>query len=274
MNSDVRKVQSIQLEILNNFILFCQKNNLRWYIIGGSLIGVLRHKGFIPWDDDIDIGMPRKDYDRFISLQNKYPSGYTLINHQTDRNWNFNFSQFVDNESDIIVNFNEIPRQCKIWIDIFPIDGLPKNTIHRWLHMKHILFYRYLIQISNIQTQVDTHKVGRPFWEKIILKLFHYIPLGKFINEDKILARMEQSLKKYDFDDMEYAGNLLGKYREKEIVPKSYWGNPILLPFENINVNCPNEYHKLQTHLYGSYMNMPPIEKRVCHDITIIKTRE
>ena len=243
-------------------------------MIGGSLIGVLRHKGFIPWDDDIDIGMPRKDYDKFISLQKKYPSGYALINHETDKNWNFNFSQFVDKNTDIIVNFNETPRHCKIWIDIFPIDGLPKNAIHRWLHMKHILFYRYLVQIANIRTQVDTHKVGRPIWEKIILKIFHYIPIGTLIDADKILKDLESLLRKYDFDDMEYAGNLLGKRREKEIVPQFFWGNPILLPFENINVNCPKEYNKLQTQLYGDYMHMPPIEERVCHDITIIKIKE
>lgn len=271
MESDIKKIQKIQLGILNAFISFCKDNNLRWYIIGGSLIGVLRHKGFIPWDDDIDLGMPRKDYDKFISLQKKYPSGYSLINHKTDKNWKFNFAQFVNNETDIIVNFNEQPRHCKIWIDIFPIDGLPENSFHRWLHMKHILYYRYLIQIANIRTQVDTHKVGRPFVEKLLLKLFHYIPMNKFINEDHILDKMTNLLKKYDFDDMKYAGNLLGKYREKEIVPKEYWDTPILLPFENIEVNCPKEYHKLQTQLYGNYMNLPPIDKRVSHDVTIIK---
>ena len=71
--NNVRKVQMTQMEILRLFMDICERHRLRWYMIGGSLIGVLRHKGFIPWDDDIDIGMPRKDYDKFVSLQAEYP---------------------------------------------------------------------------------------------------------------------------------------------------------------------------------------------------------
>jgi lipopolysaccharide cholinephosphotransferase len=273
MTTNVRRVQLTQLRILKDFMKFCGDNKLRYFIGGGALIGVLRHKGFIPWDDDIDIAMPRPDYDKFISLQNKFPNGYSLTNHDTDKNWQFNFSQFVDDTSEIIVHMNEEPRHCKVWIDIFPMDGTPNNPLLRWLHIKHIMWYRYLIQIPNLRTQVDTHKVGRPWYEKLIIKCLHYLPIGNLINVDKELNNMERSLTKYDYDKSLYVGDMLGKYREKEIVPKSYWGTGVMLPFEDIDVPCPSNYDALLTHIYGNYMQMPPVDQRVSHDIEIIKLR-
>lgn len=271
--SNVRKVQLTQIEILKVFMNFCLENHLRWYMIGGSLIGVLRHKGFIPWDDDIDVGMPRVDYDKFVSLQSKFPNGYTLTDHHNDKNWQFNFSQFVDNESEIIVHMNETPRKCKIWIDVFPIDGLPSNSIKRWFHVRRIMRCRYLVQIPNLRTQVDTHKVGRPWYEKVAIKLLHFLPIGAFINVDSVLAKMERILHLYDFDNSEWAGNMLGKQRENEAMKKEWWGAPIQLPFENINVNCPFDADKIEHQLYGDYMTMPNEKDRVSHDIEIIKLR-
>lgn len=272
--SNIRKVQLAQLQILRDFILFCEEHNLRYFMAGGALIGVLRHKGFIPWDDDIDLSMPRKDFDKFVALQNKYPDGYSLVNHDIEPTWQFNFCQFVDDKSEIIVHMNEVPRSCKIWIDVFPEDGLPDNPIRRWFHVKHILMYRYLIQVPNVKTQIDTHKVGRPWYEKIVIKILHFLPLGKLINVDKMLKAMERLLRKYDYDNSKYVGSLLGKYRGKEVVPRNYWGNGIKLRFENIMVSCPVEFDKLLTRIYGDYMKMPPEDKRVGHDIEIIKLRD
>ncbi|MCQ2211191.1 MAG: LicD family protein [Paludibacteraceae bacterium] len=273
MESNIRKVQLVQLQILQDFMDFCDERGLRYFMAGGALIGVLRHKGFIPWDDDIDLSMPRKDYDKFISLQNEYPKGYSLTNHDTDASWQFNFAQFVDETSDIIVRLNEEPRSCKIWIDIFPEDGLPNNKIHRWFHVKRIMLYRYWIQVANLRTQVDTHKVGRPWYEKAVIKALHYIPLGGFVNVDRTLKRMEQSLRKYDYDESAFVGSMLGKYREKEVVPREWWGDGAMLDFETVKVRCPQEYDQLLTHIYGDYMKMPPEDKRVGHDIEILKLR-
>lgn len=273
MESNVRKVQNVQLQILMDYMAFCKEHHLRYFVSGGSLIGVMRHKGFIPWDDDIDVMMPRSDYNQFVKLQSEFPKDYFLVNHDTDKNWQFNFAQFVDNQSEIIVRMNEEPRKCKIWIDVFPLDGMPNNSLLRWFHIKHILMYRYLIQIPNIRTQVDTHKVGRPFYEKCVIKLLHYIPMGKFINVNSVLKKMEKALEKYDYDKSGYVGNMLGKYREREIVPYEYFGHGKDLDFENIKVCCPDEPDKLLKHLYGEYMQLPPEKDRVSHDIEIIRLR-
>ncbi len=274
MESNVRKVQNVQLQILKDFMFFCKEHQLRYFMSGGSLIGVMRHKGFIPWDDDIDVVMPRKDYNKFVKLQDEYPNDYFIVNHDADKNWQFNFSQFVDDQSEIIVHMNEKPRKCKIWIDVFPLDGLPNNALLRWFHIKRIMMYRYLIQIPNIRTQVDTHKVGRPFYEKCVIKLFHYIPLGRLVKVDSVLKKMQECLEKYDYDGSYFVGNMLGKYREREVVPHDYFGQGKVMDFEDIKVYCPYEPDLLLKHLYGEYMQFPPEKDRVSHDIEIVKLRQ
>lgn len=269
-----KKVQELTIELLKVFIKICEENNLRYYFTGGALIGVLRHQGFIPWDDDIDVGMPRKDYDRFLKLmEKKIPEGYGICNRYTDENWHFAMSQFIDKESEIVIHLAEEERRAHIWIDVFPLDGLPSGKIARWIRVKNILLHRYLVQIAFISTQVDA-KRSRPWYEKMILKFFKVIPIGKMINTNRVLDHLEKILRKSDFDKAEYAGNMLGRYREREVVPKKYFGNPKKGKFENIDVNIPEMSHELQTALYGDYMKLPPEKDRVAHNVDILKARE
>lgn len=273
MSNSLLMVQKTQLELLEVFKAICKKHNLRYYAIGGTLIGVHRHKGFIPWDDDIDLGMPRPDFERFVSLQSEYPKGYTLTNHENVPEWQFNLCQFVDGESEIIERLNETPRKCNIWIDIFPLDGMPSNRWKRWFHGKHIMLYRYLVQMANLKTQVNVHNTNRPLYEKIALKILHFIPLGKLVNVDYALKKMEKILKMYDFDKSGYAGNMLGRKREYEAVPRQWWDEPIEYPFEDTSICSPKEYDMYLKHIYGNYMQIPPKDKRESHYIEIVKLR-
>ncbi len=267
------EVQELTLSLLKVFISISEKYDLRYYFTGGALIGVLRHKGFIPWDDDIDIGMPRKDYELFLKImEEEPPDGCAICNRFTDKDWHFAMSQFIDTESEIEIDLAEQKRQAHIWIDIFPLDGLPSNGFRRWLRVKHILFYRYLIQIGHIATQVDSHR-SRPWYEKIILGFFKVVPAGKLLNTEKLLDRLDKVLKKSDFYTSEYAGNMLGRYREKEAVPKRYFGTAQKAKFEELEVRIPEDSHALQTALYGDYMTLPPEGKRESHNVKIIKGR-
>lgn len=272
--TDNEKVQKLTISLLQKFISICEDNHLQYYFTGGALIGVLRHKGFIPWDDDIDVGMPRKDYDRFLEIVDvNMPDGYGICNRYTDQNWHFAMSQFIDTESEIEINLAREPRKAHIWIDVFPLDGLPSNQIHRWIRVKQILFYRYLVQIAHIETQVDSHR-SRPWYEKIILGSLKIIPVGKIIKTDKALNKLEKLLRKCDFDTSLYVGNMLGRYREREVVPKKYFGEPQQGVFEDIMVNIPEMSHELQTSLYGDYRKLPPVKDRMAHNVRIIRCRE
>lgn len=269
-----KKVQELTLSLLKVFIHLCEENDLCYYFTGGALIGVLRHKGFVPWDDDIDVGMPRKDYDRFLEiLKTKMPEGYGICNRYTDKNWHFSMSQFYDLESEIEIHLAEQPRVAHIWVDVFPLDGLPSGKIERWFRIKNILLHRYLVQIAHINTQVDSHR-SRPWYECFVLAVLKWIPVNHLLNTDHILDHMEKVLRKSDFNESEYAGNMLGRYREREAVPKKYFGTPKRGQFENIMVNIPEMSHELQTALYGNYMKLPPEKDRVAHNVKIIKCRK
>lgn len=271
--NDLSQLHNLTLSLAKVFVQLCEKHNLRYYFIGGSVIGILRHGGFIPWDDDIDIGMPRKDYDRLMEiLKTDMPEGYGICNRHTDENWHFNLSQFVDLESEVLIDLAEKSRKAHVWLDIFPLDGLPDGRLRRWLHVKNILLHRYLVQIANIQTQVDTHR-KRPLIEKLVLTFCRVIPVGKLVNTDRVLERMERILQKYDYDESIYVGNMLGRQRAREVVQRAQFGTPCKATFVDMQVNIPEKYHELQTHFYGDYMAMPPEEKRESHHVTILKAR-
>lgn len=271
--TESRKVQELTKYTLNTFIRFCEENNLRYYFTGGALIGVMRHKGFIPWDDDIDIGMPRKDFDRFHELiQKKMPEGFGICNRYTDKNWHFAMSQFIDEESEIQINLAEESRKAHIWVDVFPLDGLPDNKVARWLRVKYILLHRYLVQIACISTQVDAHR-KRPLVERLVLGFFKAVPVGKLINTQKVLDHLEKVLRSCDFDSSKWCGNMLGRYREKEVVLTEWFGTPIKGEFEGELVNIPQNSHAILSALYGDYMKLPPKESRDTHGVKIMKCR-
>lgn len=271
--TDERKVQELTLNTLNTFIKFCKDHELRYYFTGGALIGVMRHKGFIPWDDDIDIGMPRKDFDLFHDLLNKeMPDGFGICNRYTDTDWHFAMSQFIDLQSEIEINLAEKPRKAHIWIDIFPLDGLPNNDVIRWLKVKYILIHRYLVQIAFISTQVDSRR-QRMFIEQVVLKMCKIISVGKLVDTRKVLDHLEYVLRKNDFDKSQWCGNMLGRYREREVVLTKWFGIPQKGRFEGELVNVPQNSDAILKKLYGNYMEFPPEENRIAHGVKVIKCR-
>lgn len=243
----LKNIHEIEVEILDEFVKICNKNRLTYYLIGGTLLGAIRHKGFIPWDDDLDIAMPRKDFRKFgkiISAQlgknyyyqtSKKSDGYYKIFSKIRKNG----TTFIEEEN------SSIKMHHGIFIDIFPLDSGKKDK-------KRLFRYRLSKVFSNVIFLRKEHK-------KIRFKylLFYLIPMRLLVCfRDKLLSAKG-----------DYYLNFGSQYGiEKQCYPKDYFDPPLELIFEGKKYSVPRKYEMIMRRLYGDdYMEIPPANKRITH---------
>lgn len=244
-------------EMLAWFHDYCVKHNLRYYVLGGTMLGAARHKGFIPWDDDIDVGMPRSDYERFAELMKSDIKGkYRLETpHSVAKDFTYTFSKIYDTTTTLVENTKaEIKRG--IYIDLFPLDGLADTLEESKKRFKKIDF-----KFSFLLARVTSLRKGRSLLKNIAVLLFPLIPL----DNKKLQLEIDEMCKERDFDECKYGGNLLGAWRFKEVMERTIMGTPTLYQFENIYVYGAEHYNEYLTCLYGDWKKLPPKEKQVTH---------
>lgn len=258
--NNLKKVQSIELEMFKFFHSFCIENSLTYYAVGGTLLGAVRHGGFIPWDDDIDLAMPREDYEKFVLLAKTcLPEYLDLLPNPA----NLNILQLVDLRTKIRVGKIE----SNVFIDIFPLDGYPNNRVMKFIHDKRILFYRMLCKLSVIDI-LEEHDRG--LVENLIVKVTKLLKLNKLLNTKNLLDKLHGIVKNYSFSKSINVGNVLGRYRNKEIVNKTIFGKPKLIKFEDFEINAPEYDKEYLTAIYNNFMELPPVDKRVAHNVEIL----
>ena len=263
----LRKLQLFQLEKLKEFRCVCDKNDIKFFIIGGTLLGAIRHKGYIPWDDDIDIAMPRKDYEKLITLASKKTNllgDGRILNYKIDSKMRCYFTRVIAGEKERQqVEFDTNSELGMVIVDILPLDGTPDNSFLRRLYYFRALFYRTLTAISNLD--IKEIKYNRSIKEKIILKVAKKLKIYKFINREKCYRKLDKIYSKYEWDKSKMSGTMTGAYRTKEIVPSEYFGKGKMYKFEDTEFLGPELYDKYLTHMYGDYMKLPPEDKRKSH---------
>ena len=272
--SDIKIIQDKILSILKEFISICKDNNLTYYALGGTLLGAVRHKGFIPWDDDIDIGMPREDYEKFKKIaSNALSDNYKFLSEDTS-NYKKAFSVIRDDSTKIIMNYSNEEQEESLWIDIFPLDGMPTNPLKKKYHSYRYLYTRMMVQLSQFNSLVNQKKENRPWLEKVIIRIANVVKIEKVVSFSWAQKKYLQTIKKYSFNEG-FAGNYTGAYKLREIVPSDYFGQPVLLQFEDLKLSCPHKFREYLTAIYGAdYMQLPPEEKRVFHHYEIISLGE
>ena len=271
----MNEVQLKVFEIYDLVAQICKANGLHFYALGGTLLGAVRHNGFIPWDDDIDIAIPRPEYNRFVSVVNReLPSGFVAKTYKDEKNCKTPtfICQIQNLNTRVNVSFAKKDREMPLWLDVFPLDAMPSNTILRNIHKYRLLYERMKIQFSMYEENVHQHREGRPAYEKALMKFREKTNFGAKWDTYDLMCHIEKTLRKYDFEKEDYFVNMFGAYKFKEMFPKVWFGEGIELPFEDTTIVCPVEYDKVLTQMYGDYMQLPPEEKRTQqHCMTIIE---
>lgn len=260
------ELQKISLDIFKVFISICEKYNLKYYLIGGTLLGAVRHKGFIPWDDDIDVGMPREDYEKFSKIaQENLLDNLFWQTHITDPASPFSFGKIRNSDTTFIeLPIKNFKMNHGIYIDVFPLDNYPSDPKKQKKFIKKKKFY-----LSMISTNYYVEK--RSFSEKI--KTLVKKAMLLFTSQKRIMQKKEK-LYKSQTDTLLLANNN-GYWGQKEIVPADWYGEGVELEFEGLKVKVPDKYDLWLTQVYGDYMQLPPVEKRVSHHGTdVIDTRK
>lgn len=261
MSLDERKRFNAKLiGILKVIMAICEENHIQWYVGYGGCIGAIRHKGCIPWDDDIDVCIPRPDYDKFVEICKKTDLGnYELAVINEFPGYFEHFVRFFDKNSSILFDA-KLDHVSGIFIDIFPLDGAADGKIDN--NYKRFLFWQKFLRFSHFRISKSERlrilKAGA-------LKGYLFVVLTSVFRGSiqKISVRkIEKTIRKYSYEDSEYCTFYYDIYGMRHVIPKKWIEDTIWVPFEDVQVRIPKHYHEYLTHLYGDYMTPPPVEKR------------
>ncbi|MDO5322653.1 MAG: LicD family protein [Clostridia bacterium] len=266
-SAQLKLLQGIELENLRMLMDICEKNHLRYYLIGGSLLGAMRHKGFIPWDDDIDVGLPRPDYNRFVKIAKDYlPAHMDVKTMTSDPNYKCYFTRLINNKKKIYWDHGQYTAVIGVWMDVFPLDGLPGNPLLRKLQVFRVKLAKALYKFTQID-YVTTNRTNRPLSERFLIRFAQLTRIGRLMNADKRLKKLDRALQRYDYDTSAYAWNFSGCYGKREIVPHIQLGGSRTTEFEGLQASIPEAAEDYLTSIYGDYMKLPPEDQRKSHEV-------
>jgi lipopolysaccharide cholinephosphotransferase len=266
-NEELRKLQLIQLTILKEVHKICEKNNIKYFLSDGTLIGAVRHKGFIPWDDDIDIGMLRDEYERFCSVcRTDLSDGYFLQTMETDPDYAWPFAKvMLKNTVWIEENSKNSNKYSSIYIDIFPYDVITKSKIKQFFQKKCYILLRCTFAKRRDYILTKNRK------NRLIDFLSYFL---FFIPDDNLRIMVNNIVRKYNYlskDENCIVTKFVGNYYKNQN-PKASFSKVIVAEFEHFSFYIPEAYDSILKNLYGDYMALPPEEKRKSnHDIYYYK---
>lgn len=244
------------LDIMVAVDSFCRANGLRYSLAYGTLLGAVRHKGYIPWDDDIDIWMPRPDYMRFIK-EFKHDT-YVFHSMEVDINWPLFFGKVCDERYSAV---DEFEKDFGLYVDIFPLDGLPDDETLFPSFYRSFSFYEKIWsnQIITSTTHISVHKSLIKNIKIIGSKL-----TSLFISKANVVKKMIQIKSKYDFDS---ASKFYDPFRHTRIFDRARFSEFVDLPFEDKSFKAAKDYDLILHQIYGDYMKLPPENQRINHGI-------
>lgn len=263
---DIRDVQLVELEILLEFDRICRKHNLQYQLFAGTLLGAIRHKGFIPWDDDIDVCMLRKDYDKFIGVCNEELDlkKYFLQTCFSDPRSIVQFAKLRKNNTVFINNIdNDTATHTGIYIDIFPMDNVKPDAISGGIQL---LLFKFLYALT---TSTIRERVLRAHNKITVLIRYSMYMVMKIIPKLFVDKAIQKTLVMFSGDKTKYVSHLTnGITRERfnrYLRESSTFYDTVEWEFEGCLLPVPANYHDVLTRNFGDYMTLPPEEERFPH---------
>ncbi len=250
----IEEAKKIELDILDFIDSFCKENGINYCINYGTLIGAIRHKGFIPWDDDIDLSMTRENYERFIQLFSEKQSRYQILSLETDNQYFNNFIKIVDPTTKIIDTRNTKTYDSGIFIDIFPMDTFNDRKV---VDICYKLESFKLLSFSKHKNIV----YGDSKLKDLIRTLFWF--LLRPVSPRFFANQIEKQIQKYRVEDGKYIAFIPSKLKEKEIFPRDMFDELIEIPFEHLVLPAPKRFDVVLKQFYDNYMTVPPKEKQI-----------
>ncbi len=250
--NSISEVHRILLDIAKAFVAVCDKHHIPYFMIGGTMLGAVRHKGFIPWDDDMDFAIPRKYYQQAIDvLKKELPAPYRCCTYKDNLAVRFCFFKVEDSSTILFDRTVPLPQEQHLGlnIDVFPLDQIDFKD----KKVKKIMRYRKLNRLLFVDNPNSKIKQGL----RKVLRIIIPIPRNYILNkEDKMLSRC---------DSTTMLSNVFGRWKDREFIPVEWYGDDVYYQFEDTSFRGIKEYDKYLSRMYDDYRQLPPENKRFVH---------
>lgn len=262
MNNELRHLQLTMLEMLKLVDKICRENNIQYSLCSGTLLGAVRHKGFIPWDDDLDIRMTRENYDKFLEVWSKLkPEGYFLQNKENSPRFSHSFSKVRKEHTAFVQKEKEKGiYHTGIFIDIFPLDRIPKNRIKKSIFKFQCIKYQIYTR-ENLHA--ETNKLIKAF-------IFLFLKTTSFRGRMESRKKFVNSLRMLDMDKTLNCIGIETPSMLKIEFPPNIAEEYVELPFEDGKFMCFKKWHEYLMEMFGDYMTLPPENQRIWQHHPII----
>ncbi len=260
----MKETQEISLEILKIVADICEEQDFRYFLIYGTLIGAIRHHDYIPWDDDVDIMMPRPDYDRFLAYMSEHIKEYPhlrIFNHDVCREYPYMITRVSDQRYKIIME-NEKEYGMGVFIDIYPYDGLgqtKKEAVRYGLRGDHLSSLCYQATRDHFAMETTTSLLRK------VIKYPVYL-FSRAVGKERFQKKLESLARVKEYDSSKFVGCVIWlSWGEKDIYLRKWFKEYIMMPFGKYEFRVPKEYDRILRHIYGDYMQLPPEKDRIGH---------
>ena len=275
-NNALKLVQEHEIFILREILKIIDKYKLRYYMLGGTLLGAVRHHGFIPWDDDIDIGIPRPDYEKFVEvIGDELKDPFAIHSLQSGLcEFSYYYVRIVDTRVKVLRKKAEKDVVLPIWVDVFPLDGVPEDERERkhWLKKARQLHKEFRIsQFYYYYYTTNVWKEKNGSIKSLFRRFIGKTGLYRLLNTERVWKKLDRQLKMYDYDKARRIINFCGFWGDKEMFPKSVYGEGRLYPFEDLMLIGPVDYDYVLKQMYGDYMTPPEESKRHVHVSLVVE---